>query len=605
MRLGLTAPLGDAETPASFASRLAAANGIHARAFCLDWDLRFQAVVDGDKETIAAIAEMGGVDAAALLRHAFVRDEQGYAYRGERLIRLSLRRTPLKVCPACLFHDFERHPDLPPHLAAYGRAPWLIEAVRTCPVHDVALVPIGDTAKAGNLHDFAFHLRASLPTLPRIAMSAPARRPGELEAYLFARLEGVRRSRFLDGLPLFAAIRTCEVLGTVALYGPRTDLKDPDDEKWRAAGARGFEIAAGGSRTIAPFLDGMNAAAAARNRKDGPRTTFGRIFTWLSDNHRNPAYEPVRAVVTQYIRDNFPLEASENLLGASIERRTLHSIRTLSQETGLHPKKLRKTLRASGIVGDHQMALSDHAVVFDAVEGSRAAEEAKECLYLPAVRGHLNASRSQVDLLIKHGFIKPHMSRTTLGAHDQYAIRDLDDFLARLTLGAQRVNRPTNRQATIPSAAKQACCSAADIVRLILEKRLGWVGRLKGVCGYNAVLINVDQVKAAVRGPGHGGLPLRTVSQKLGTTDRVVTALIDGKHLATFTARNPVNRCMQTLVAPAELARFQKTYVSLHVLAKERKRYHLVVKTELDAAGVKLAFDHKKIGARFYRRANL
>jgi hypothetical protein len=276
---------------------------------------------------------------------------------------------------------------------------------------------------------------------------------------------------------------------------------------------------------------------------------------------------------------------------------------TLVLETGLHPKRHWKTLRASGIVGGHRIALSDHAVVFDAVEGSRAAKEAKRCLYMPAVRDHLNASRSQVDLLVKHGFIKPHMSCTSLGAHDQYAIPELDDFLGLLTMGAQRVNRPTHRQVTIPSAAKQACCSAADVVRLIIEKRLAWVGRLKAVRGYNAVLVDVDQVKAAVVGPGHGGLPLRTVSQKLGTTDRVVTTLVNGKHLATFTARNPVNRCMQTLVAPAELARFQKTYVPLHVLAKERKRFQVAVKTELDAAGIKPAFDHEKIGARFYRRS--
>jgi hypothetical protein len=56
-------------------------------------------------------------------------------------------------------------------------------------------------------------------------------------------------------------------------------------------------------------------------------------------------------------------------------------------------------------------------------------------------------------------------------------------------------------------------------------------------------------------------------------------------------------------VAPAELARFQKTYVSLHVLAKERKRHHLAMKMELDDAGVGPEFDHGRIGARFYRRS--
>jgi hypothetical protein len=163
---------------------------------------------------------------------------------------------------------------------------------------------------------------------------------------------------------------------------------------------------------------------------------------------------------------------------------------------------------------------------------------------LPAARDYLNAPRSQADLLVKHGFIKPHMSRTSLfGARDQYAIADLDNFLGRLTHAAQRIARPSYRQVTIQRAAKQACCSAADIVRLILEERLGWVGRLPAVRGYRSVLVNIDHVKDAVRGPGHGGVPLRTVAQELSTTDRVVTALIEGKHLATITGINPINRC--------------------------------------------------------------
>jgi hypothetical protein len=108
MKLGLTISPGEAETPVSFASRLAAANGVNARTFCLDWDLRFKDVIDGDKKAIAAIARLGGVDAAALMRHAFVRDEQGCEYRTERLVRTSLRRIRLNVCPACLLDDIDR-----------------------------------------------------------------------------------------------------------------------------------------------------------------------------------------------------------------------------------------------------------------------------------------------------------------------------------------------------------------------------------------------------------------------------------------------------------------------------------------------------------------
>jgi hypothetical protein len=88
-----------------------------------------------------------------------------------------------------------------------------------------------------------------------------------------------------------------------------------------------------------------------------------------------------------------------------------------------------------------------------------------------------------------------------------------------------------------------------EFVRLILEKRLPWVGRLQGVRGYHSVLVNIDDVKPAMRKPSHGGLSLRKVAQKLNTADRALVALIAGKHLATFTARNALNCNMQTLVS--------------------------------------------------------
>jgi hypothetical protein len=67
-------------------------------------------------------------------------------------------------------------------------------------------------------------------------------------------------------------------------------------------------------------------------------------------------------------------------------------------------------------------------------------------------------------------------------------------------------------------------------------------------------------------------------------------------------AINPVNRCPQTVVKPEEVARFQKKYISLFQLARERRQHIMAAKTEMKTAGVKPAFDTKKIGATFYLR---
>lgn len=205
-------------------------------------------------------------------------------------------------------------------------------------------------------------------------------------------------------------------MGAVALYGTRINLRALPDENIVLALARGFEIADGGPAGIPKFLDQLIAAAGNRRRKDGPGVPFGRIHQWLATRQWDPAYELVREVVRQHVLASFPLTANIRLFGEQIDRRTRHSIRTLSLETGQHPKTLRKRLRAAGIIGDDQMALSDHNVTFDAVEGSRAAMEAKALLYLPAARAYLNVPRVQAELLVRHGFIRPTASVRTFGA---------------------------------------------------------------------------------------------------------------------------------------------------------------------------------------------
>ena len=52
------------------------------------------------------VAAKGGISAASLAEHAFVRGEKHrYVHRGEELIRGGLRRQAIAVCPRCLAGD--------------------------------------------------------------------------------------------------------------------------------------------------------------------------------------------------------------------------------------------------------------------------------------------------------------------------------------------------------------------------------------------------------------------------------------------------------------------------------------------------------------------
>jgi hypothetical protein len=60
-----------------------------------------------------------------------------------------------------------------------------------------------------------------------------------------------------------------------------------------------------------------------------------------------------------------------------------------------------------------------------------------------------------------------------------------------------------------------------EVVRLILDGKLVRKWRLRGERGYMAVLVDVTEVRALVRGPDHGGLTGIEIKDKLSTTAKV------------------------------------------------------------------------------------
>jgi hypothetical protein len=92
---------------------------------------------------------------------------------------------------------------------------------------------------------------------------------------------------------------------------------------------------------------------------------------------------------------------------------------------------------------------------------------------------------------------------------------------------------------------------------------------------------------------------------RLSTTAKVASALMKHGHLRTITVINPVNRCPTVVVPAQEVERFQREYISLFAIAKQRGRHFLVVKKELEESAVEPVFNPKKIGAMFYRKADL
>jgi hypothetical protein len=598
----LTPPLHADETPTSFVSRLAARNGTSMRTFCRDYEIAFQGVVDGNAETLNYVAALARADPETLRDAAFVKKgTRRRTYRGIDLHDSVLRRERIALCAVCALADIESYPSLRPNAAVYGRAIWLLNPLRTCPTHKVPLTLLSMDMK--RMHDFAYYLAAAVPDLEQLAASNVRRDLSGLEAYTLRRLRGTASSPLLDPLPLAAAVRLCKTAGAVLLSGPKVDIKILSGEDEHAAANAGFEAISDGPDAFRSLLDRLIEAKGPRARKDSPAVTFGRLYVLLrTRTDGDPAYNTVRDIMARHAIDNFALAAGHDLFGKTVKRRVVHSVHTLAKEHAIHPKRLRKHLKAAGLLSEDQAARSDNNVLIDADRAAGLARRLSGTLPLVEARKHINAPRAQMDVLIKAGIIIARECTNGTGARKRYAVADLDDLIERMAgLGPARGQRPGS-PCTIPEATKRCCCSAADVVRLILD---GKIRTVKGPArGYMGILVDAIAVRKLVRGAETGARSLRDTARAIGTSDLVLDALIAAGHIAAQTGTNAVNRCPQTLVADDEIQRFEAKFASLWALSKEFGMFMATLKSELDRAGVAPAFDPTVIGARFYRRGD-
>lgn len=606
--LSLRVELGQGESLPSFVSRLAKRNfRPTAQKFCRDMEIDVQSVIDGGDGAVNALSVLTETPPTALLNGAIRRKNQEYSLRGEQLSKSLLRRDRVYVCPVCLMDDVATS-SLSPELAAYGRTVWLLEPYRTCILHDLALPEVPAATGRFKTHDFSVVLLPALSRLDELAASAIKRDATGLERYLAARLEGtIGTAPWLDELEFHAAAKTCEMLGLIAAHGRTPNLRQLSSDDWHLAGGAGHAIALAGEEGIRTFLSDLQRTYPyTRAATEGPQAQFGRLYQWLAFGAKHTAYDPVRDLVGRHILETTALGPGDDLFGKPVDQRRLHSIRTASLDYDLHPKRLRKMLAVAGIIPDNHAAQPDARVYFDAMAACEFLDRAKDALTQKEVESYLNTGRVPARLLEESGFIQPFLSNDVdgIGSH-AFAREDLDAFMADLLRDAEPVTVWAASACDLPRAAKRANCGAMEIVRLILDRQLSWIGRRSDMSGYLSVLVDVTEVQRLVRGAPLDGFTAEMIGKELQANCRVGRALIDNKRLPKVQAVNPLNRCPVEIVPREAFEMFRQTYGTLFELARERGVHHLVLKAALRNAGVEPALHPETYHATFYRRADL
>jgi hypothetical protein len=425
-----------------------------------------------------------------------------------------------------------------------------------------------------------------------------------LEEYLLSRVEGRAGFPWLDSLPFFAAAWTTEVVGAVSEFGPRVNLDLLTEGDMYKAGAAGFEITKAGAAGIGDFMSKLKRENVSKKgvSASGLQATYGKLYMSFSQGLPDAGYDPDRAAIGAHILANFALGPEDELFGKLVATRRFHSIRTASETYGLHPKRLRKLIEAEGLLPDP--AVKDRDVIFDANVADRLFKREDDSITLKQVEKYLNAPRPAPKLLLDAGLIHRH-SVGSDALNEVFLKSELDRFMAALFRKAQTVADMRQGTCDVTTAAHRANCSMVEIVRLVLDDRLTWVGRQAGVEGLPAILVDLQEIRTLTRLPDLCGMTPAEAVSALRVNSKVLAGLLKVGAFKTVVQRHPIKRNPRVIIPHEEIAQFKEGFVSLFTLARESGKHMPVLLRELVALGIEPAPELVGVGATFFRRREL
>lgn len=603
----LRPPLGRYEPLTSYTSRLAASNGTEDMTeFLAHMGLSESWIKNGRPNGITLVAELARLVPEDIERHSIVRNGQDFRLNGQILARSSLRRAHLRVCLECLKKDMTTNPG-PPEARVYCRAAWLLSSIYCCPEHARPLYELPECPKDLSIYDFSRRLEPFLSQLDELVASQEHRSATDCEQYAVRRLYCIpQASTWLDAFPFYAFERMALNVGMVAIHGSGAEYELLSEEDIRLAMGRGFLALREGRSGVEKVLKSLHEQFLQAKFDWGPRDIYGRLYEWLAHDNEDAVYNPLRKIMFDFTQVNFPVGPSHEMFSRPFPTRILHSIRSASVETGLHPKRLRKLLLNAGLYPEEDRDLSDERILFSAEAAAPVLQTLTDSLKFNELAAYLNIPRGQMVALKKANIFEPDITfDTSSGVARAFSRRKLDNFMEAMCAGSAPTPQVSDRLMQIPAASKRACCSAAEVVRLILDGRLEHKGILTAEKGYMAILVDPDEIKHHVRGGHHDGVSLRNAEKQLGVSTRVLTALIAHGYLPSREAINPVNRCPQTVVDQADIDFFRETYVGLRALGIEVGAYLGDLKQQLAETAIVPCIEPDLVFATFYRRSDI
>lgn len=447
-----------------------------------DLDITPKDVETASFATLTALAEMAGVELAALQEITIGRIDRCRTFRGDRWSREFVKTEGARICSKCLSEDTETGGTANQKI----RIAWRLRPVFTCPIHNCALIDINDAHWTNDL-EAPFYSHDSLLAM---GLGVPHQEQTQLERWVFAKLSGDASygGGWLDGHTIEQGVRVCEMLGSVLLHGIWGKLKDVPTKQLRLNAAAGFEVACLGPVQVIQALDQIRASSDTTAGQAGPKAMYGRLFEWLAYGTPIVDQGPIKELLREHILNHTAIETGTFLLGRKVSKRRCHSVYSLSLAKKIHPKRLRKILECKGMIPANCSDVALNLLVFPAEETEKLCDDLVGSVSLSQLPLEIGGSRTQVQSLYGEDIIKAIIERAPdvgIGRID-FARVVIDNFLSKME--DLPIGNPSGEMHDLTVVTKRTGMSTGRIISHIIAGRLS-AFRIEGRIGINMVRV--------------------------------------------------------------------------------------------------------------------
>ncbi len=580
--LPLSVPLVERETGFSFMARLAARNGVSPRLLGLDYDIPFKSVLDGEHDALSNLTVLGDVAQHEVVKWSARRSNGAHqVFRNETFHTRNIRSPVVRGCPACLKEDVQ-HQHAPPGQAMALRSHWMVKHVFICLKHEQPLIDLWREASPHTRYDTSQHFADCAEGILQGTFDHQVRECTDYDEWIDARLEHGPGSGWLDQHPLHAAATFCFLLGNALL---RLELNAPSsiptEDRW-AVYQTGYAVASQGEAAVIQALKTLQQRTAFPNQ--GPKATFPLLYDRLAHDYATDVnFNPFKEILRQHILETWPLGAGDDLMGEPVEKRLFHSVITAAKETGVDQRRLRKMMEAQNLISPD---LPDAWALFDAEAASSLLAELITFLPAKTFAETLCMTRSQFDILVEDGVLKPSLS--DVDTKHVWNPQEGQAFLASLFSGAEQLVQAQHGWEHISKSAARLKIRPGEIIRAIQDQRLMSIGKHADFEGYAALYVYHDQVAALLGGEVQDATSIEIFAKSVGARQQTeFRRLITKGHSPSTKIRNSKTNAVQNYISQSDAEAFHAKFYTLRIMSSKFGRSWQRLSAELAAASIK------------------